>query len=185
MEEKILPDRLESERLILRRPEKGDAADFYAYAGGDRVGPMAGWQPHRSIRDTKQIIAHYVKEGNVLAITTKETGRMVGTVGLHVDDHRPGTDVWQLGYALSPAHWHEGIAGEAALTVLRYAFERKWMRIVTAYCYPENTASRKLLERLGFRHEGCLRNSYLLYDGTVHDLDCFSITVEEYSDRYY
>lgn len=181
---KILPDKIDTQRLRLRRPEKRDAEDFFGYASEKTVGPMAGWQPHRSIRDTRQIIAHYVKEGNVLAITEKTEGVMIGTVGLHKDDHRPGIDVWQLGYALSPAYWHEGIASEAAMAVIRYAFEENMLRIITAYCYPENTRSRYLLERLGFRYEGCLRKSYLLYDGTIHDLNCFSMTVEEYIEKY-
>ena len=110
---------------------------------------------------------------------------MIGTVGLHKDDHRPGTDTWQIGYALSPAHWHEGYAAEAAMAILRYAFEENFFRIVTAYCYPENTRSRQLLEKIGFRFEGCMRKSYLLYDGTIHDLDCFSLTVEEYIEKYH
>lgn len=182
---KILPDIIKTERLRLRRPEKRDAEEFFRYASGSRVGPMAGWQPHRTLKDTRQIIAHYSKEGNVLAITKKEDDTMIGTVGLHKDDHRPGTDTWQIGYALSPAHWHEGYAAEAALAILRYAFEENFFRIVTAYCYPENTRSRQLLEKIGFRFEGCMRKSYLLYDGTIHDLDCFSITVEEYIEKYH
>ncbi len=181
---KILPDEIKTERLVLRRPEKRDTEDFYRYASKNTVGPMAGWQPHHNNRETKQIIAYYVKEGNVLAITEKDKNIMIGTVGLHKDDHRPGTGARQLGYALSPDYWKKGYATEAALAVLKYAFERNLYRLVTAYCYPENTPSKKLLEKIGFSYEGCLRKSYVLFDGTIHDLDCYSITAEEYIEKY-
>lgn len=184
MDTKILPEELRTQRLLLRRPEKRDAQAFYEYASGGTVGPMAGWPPHRSQKETKQIIQYYAKQGNVLAITLKEKGQMIGTVGLHKDDHRPGTDTWQLGYALSPAYWHQGITAEAAMAVIKYAFEVDLFPILTAYCYPENERSRHLLEHLGFSFEGCLRKGYLLYDGTLHDLDCFSLTFEEYVARF-
>ncbi len=184
MNTKILPEEIQTRRLLLRRPEKGDAKAFYGYASGGSVGPMPGWQPHRSEKEPTQIIQHYAKEGNVLAITLQEQGEMIGTVGLHKDEHRPGTDTWQLGYALSPAYWHQGIAAEAAMAVMKYAFEVNLMPILTAYCYPENDRSRHLLEHLGFSHEGCLRKGYLLYDGSIHDLDCFSLTFEEYVARF-
>ena len=145
---------------------------------------MAGWPPHRNLKDTRQIIAHYAKEGHVLAITEKDRGEMIGTIGFHKDERRPGMDVWQLGYALSPDYWHKGIATEAAQAVIRYGFEENLWRIITAYCYPDNHRSKQLLEHIGFQYEGCLRNSYLLYDGTIHDLDCYSMTIHEYMDRY-
>lgn len=181
---KILPDEIKTKNLVLRRPEKGDAEAFFRYASKRTVGPMAGWPPHRNIRETKQIIAYYAKEGNVLAITEPGINKMIGTVGLHKDEHRPGTEARQIGYALSPEHWHKGIATEAAMAVLKYAFEKNLFRIVTAYCYPENTASKNLLEKIGFSYEGCLRKSYVLFDGTIHDLECYSITAEEYIEKY-
>lgn len=180
MDTKLLPEELETERLLLCRPQKEFAQAFYEYASGPTVGPLAGWSPHRSIKESRQILQYFAKQGNVLSITLKEEGRMIGTVGLHKDEHRPGTDVWQLGYALSPAYWHRGIAVEAAAAVVQYAFEQRLMPILTAYCYPDNQPSRCLLEKLGFSYEGCLRNSYLRYDGTIHDQECFSLTFEEY-----
>ena len=185
MFDRLLPDKIETERLVLRRPRKDDAAAFFAYAGGEQVGPMAGWEPHRNIRQTKNIIRYYQQEGNVLAITLKGEDVMIGTVGLHKDEHRPPSVSYQLGYALSPDYRHRGIATEAAKAVVKYAFETHLFRILTAYCYPENEPSAKLLESLGFVREGRLRNAYLLYDGTLHDLDCFSLKIEEYIAKNY
>lgn len=182
---KILPDEIKTERLVLRRPKKRDADDFFRYASKNTVGPMAGWQPHHSNRETKQYLAYYAKEGHVLAITEKDQDIMIGSVGLHKDEHRSETGVRQLGYALSPDYWNRGYATEAALAVVKHAFEKNLYRMVTAYCYPENTPSKKLLEKIGFSYEGCLRKSFVLFDGTVHDLDCYSMTAEEYVYKYY
>ncbi len=48
--------KLETERLILRRWEESDADDLYKYASDPDVGPIAGWPPHKSIDESRNII---------------------------------------------------------------------------------------------------------------------------------
>lgn len=47
---------LETERLILRRWEESDAEDLYKYASNPDVGPIAGWPPHQSLDESKDVI---------------------------------------------------------------------------------------------------------------------------------
>lgn len=179
--EKKFAQAILTERLCLRPFRREDAADYFAFAKLKDLGRNAGWKPHESIRESRYVVNQYHKEGNVLAITLKGEDRAVGTVGLHADDRRPGFGSLMLGYTLSPDYRHRGIATEATRALVKDAFERLLMPMITAYCYPENTASAKVLERNGFVYEGKLRRSFLLYDGSEQDLLCYSLTREEYA----
>ena len=65
----------------------------------------------------------------------------------------------ELGYILSPAYQRQGYGSEAAAALVRQALTTGGMHRVVAHCNPENTASWKLLEKIGFRREGLLRQN--------------------------
>ncbi len=69
----------------------------------------------------------------------------------------PELATWELGYILNPRYQRQGYASEAAAALLRYGFSALGIHRVTAYCSPENVASWKLLEKVGFRREGLLK----------------------------
>jgi ribosomal-protein-alanine N-acetyltransferase len=71
----------------------------------------------------------------------------------------------ELAYALAPSAWGRGYAGEAVGALLRHAFDTLALRRIEADADPRNTASARLLERLGFVREGLLRERWLLPDG--------------------
>jgi RimJ/RimL family protein N-acetyltransferase len=67
----------------------------------------------------------------------------------------PGSDdTLELGFHLRPEHWGQGFATEAARAVVAYAFTTVGARTLVAGHHPENLASRRVLEQLGFRHTG-------------------------------
>ena len=72
---------LETPRLILRPFRDGDAADVYAYAHDSRVGPIAGWPPHRSIEESQEIIRTVFSAPGVFALEWKGTGQVIGSAG--------------------------------------------------------------------------------------------------------
>lgn len=51
---------LHTDRLTLREWRESDAEDLFAYASGNKVGPMAGWKPHESVRESLQIIRMFI-----------------------------------------------------------------------------------------------------------------------------
>src|SRR5690606_38652938 len=69
----------------------------------------------------------------------------------------------EVGFMLAPAHWGKGYAAEAVRAVLRFAFEAMDLHRVEADVDPDNGASLRLLERLGFRREGYLRERWWPY----------------------
>ena len=73
---------LETERLLLRPWKAEDAESLYKYASDDRVGPIAGWHPHKSVADSRQIINDVLSSPGTYAVVLKETNEPVGSIGL-------------------------------------------------------------------------------------------------------
>lgn len=171
---------LRTERLVLRTFDPNDAVDVYAYAHSDRVGPMAGWAPHKCLDDSRRVVEGFIAAGDVWAVVDKASGHVIGTVGLHKDPYRPLEGCRRLGYVLGETHWGKGYATEACRAALRYAFEELGCPVVSVAHYPINQRSRRVIKKLGFTCEGTLRRTTLLYDGTYADSIVYSLFKEEY-----
>ncbi len=88
--------------------------------------------------------------------TEKATGAVVGDCGLQPLEFR-GPEV-ELGYRLGRRHWGRALATEAATVCLRTGFEELGLERIVAVAYPDNAASRRVLEKIGFRYEGLGRH---------------------------
>ena len=172
---------LETPRLLLRRFRMEDLEDFYEYASRPEVGPAAGWKPHASRRESEQILAGFIHGGEVWALVWKETGKVIGSVGLHDDSHRGGVPgVKMLGYVLSSDYWGRGIMTEAARRMISYAFEERGLELMSVQHFSFNEKSRRVIEKCGFTYEGTRRQCFLRYDGERLDECCYSMTRDEY-----
>ena len=143
---------LETRRLILRPFRDSDAADVFDYARDPRVGPAAGWPPHKSPAESLEIIRTVFAAPGTAAVVLKETGRVVGSAGF-VGRHRaelPGPDD-EIGYALHPGCWGRGLMPEAVEELLRYGFEELGLRTIWCGHYDFNDRSRRVVEKCGFR----------------------------------
>jgi RimJ/RimL family protein N-acetyltransferase len=91
---------------------------------------------------------------------------IVGTCTLfHIDlVHRRA----EIGYALGHGFWGKGLARDAVIAVIHFAFESLDLHRIEADVDPRNARSLKLLEQLGFRQEGCLRERYQV-NGEIQD----------------
>jgi [ribosomal protein S5]-alanine N-acetyltransferase len=83
-------------------------------------------------------------------IFLRATGEHVGCCGLRPRD--PEKRIFELGFHVRADHWGKGLATEAARAVIAYAFDVLDASALFAGHHPENVASRRTLERLGFRH---------------------------------
>lgn len=106
-------------------------------------------------------------------------GEAAGCIGVF-----PGTDVYrksgELGYWLATPYWRQGIVTKAAGQICREAFERFDLARISAYAYARNTASRRVLEKNGFRLEG-IRRKAVYKDGVLID-DCVYALLREEAD---
>lgn len=175
--------RLETPQLILRDWAEEDTKDLYRYAKDPETGPAAGWKPHENMEESREIAKMFIREGNVWALEEKASGRVIGSLGLHKDEKRPGVPgVKMVGYVLAKDSWGQGRMTEAVKEVMRYAFEEEGLRMLTVYHFPWNDRSRRVIEKCGFRKEGTLRESFVRFDGTLMDEVCCSLTVEEWKE---
>ena len=71
-----------TERLILRPWTIADAEDLYNYAKDERVGPIAGWAPHKSVEESAEIIQTVFAQKEVYAVALKENNRAIGCIGI-------------------------------------------------------------------------------------------------------
>ena len=144
---------LETERLILRPWEEGDAEELYSYAKDPAVGPIAGWPPHKSVEDSREVIRDALSGPETYAVVLKETGDPIGCVGLLFDDNAnlPLSDgEVELGYWLGVPHWGQGIIPEACRELMRHGFEDMGLNGIWCGNYEGNKNSERVQEKLGF-----------------------------------
>ena len=116
MEEKTM---LETERLILRRWEDSDAEDLYQYAKDPDVGPIAGWPPHQSIEESRDVIRNVLSGKEAYAVCLQSDGRAIGAIELKLygcrgNDLATGDGECEMGYCLGPGHHAGGREGNAS-----------------------------------------------------------------------
>lgn len=145
---------LQTERTILRPFAAADAEELYAYAKDPRVGPIAGWKPHGSVEESREIIATVFSAPNTFAVADRETGRVIGSAGF-VRPHNTRADAGraaEIGYALSPDYWGRGIMPEVVEELLRFGFEELELEEIWCTHYRENRRSQRVIEKTGFAY---------------------------------
>ena len=116
------------------------------------------------------------------AITLRDTGKMIGTCGFSAlyPEHMRG----EIGYVINPHYWGVGIATDAAKMVISFAFEQLGLNRVEAKHMVGNDASGRVMEKLGMKKEGVLRE-YMFVKGSYEDICLYSITAADYFKQKY
>lgn len=92
---------------------------------------------------------------------------------------RPST--YEIGWVVAPAHQGRGYATEAALALLAHGFGTVGVHRIVATCQPQNTASVRVIQKLGLRREAHFRKCVLAPDGTWWDEYLFAMLEEEWA----
>jgi len=171
---------LETPRLVLRAFRETDADDVFAYAKNPKVGPAAGWKPHADREESLRIVRMFIAQDEVWAIEDRESGRVIGSIGLHRDRKRDHPGARMVGYVLAEAYWGRGLAVEAVRALQRHAFEGMGLDILSVVHFPFNAQSRRVIEKCGFTYEGTLRRATPVFSGEIYDDVCYSMTREEW-----
>ncbi|WP_454880359.1 GNAT family N-acetyltransferase [Sphingobacterium detergens] len=146
---------LETERLILRPFRDADAADLFKYAKDERVGPIAGWPPHKSVEESSEVIKNIFSQDGVFAITLKEDDIAIGMISLILGEKSnfPITESeGEISYWLGVPFWGKGIMPEAIGEVVRYGFEDLRLVNIWSGYYEGNAKSKIAQEKCGFHH---------------------------------
>lgn len=151
--------KLTTERLVLRKWQDTDADNLYKYAKDPDVGPIAGWQPHKSVEESLDIIKNVFNGQECYAICEKENDLAIGAIELKLNGHTDMTerdDECEMGFWLGKPFWGRGYVPEAARELLRRAFEDLDMTTVWCGYYDGNAKSKRAQEKIGFiYHHTC------------------------------
>lgn len=173
---------IETERLILRDWQIEDLDDLYEYAKNPNVGPMSGWEPHSSKEMSLNILKHYIEKDERWAIELKDNRKVIGSIKLCADENRGKYKAKYISFVLSFDYWGKGYATEAVKRVVAYVFEEMDIDLLSAFHFPHNNRSKRVIEKCGFQYEITIKQGKKIYDGQVFDTVCYSILKPDYFD---
>lgn len=166
----MYPVVLEGSRIRLREFQADDLDPMVAYASDPEV---MGWintgqtfdrdLEQRYLADLLRIAQEPDRSEYSLAMVKPESGEMIGTGRITIEDreHRRG----DIGYVVRRSHWGHGNATEAASLLVRFGFEELDLHRLFAVTHPDNRASARVLEKIGMKLEGRIRDHMRTQDG--------------------
>lgn len=157
---------IHTQRLEIRRFQPGDWEDLYDYLGDPQVVRYEPYGIH-SRDDCRNEAARRAADPSFWAVCLKEGGKLIGNVYLH---YTAPVDLftWELGFVFNIRYQKQGYGLESCTALIDYIL-RDWdARRIIALCNPENRSSWRLLERLGFRREGHLRQNVYFHCSEDH-----------------
>ena len=155
---------METPRLLLRPWREEDAEMLYESAKDPAVGPAAGWPPHTSVENSREIIRTVLSEPVTWAVVLKETVLPVGSLGLMIGagSHLklPENEA-EIGYWIGRPCWGQGLIPEAVRCVQRYAFDALGIERLWCGYFDGNEKSKRVQEKCGF-----------VYHHTIPEMKC-------------
>ncbi len=172
---------LETERLLLRRLELGDADRVEELASDYELAKTTLTVPHPypvgSAADFIRSMWEAEDSGLVaFAIVEKESESLVGIINIKQTlAYKRG----ELGYWVGRPFWGKGYGTEAARAVVEFGFKELGLNKVFAGAFADNPGSWRIMEKVGMKHEGTWRQ-HAMRDGRFVDLAYYGVLREDY-----
>ena len=172
---------IDTERLRLRPYTESDIPELVRLIGAREVAATTQRIPHPYTEESaRDFLANTRNDGEIrLAVTLRSDGRLCGGIGLRPESEHQRAE---LGYWIGVPYWSNGYATEASRAMLRYGFETLKLHRIYASHFGGNSASRKVLLKLGMRHEGCMREHVCKW-GEFIDLEMYAVLRTEWEKR--
>lgn len=168
-----LPERIETDRLVMQRLRYEDAEEiFYSYASKPEATRYLSWPTHESINDTHAFL-RYAREGwswgtdYSFAVRLKKSQQLLGSFGVINDKGK-----LQFGYVFSPSQWGNGFATETVSHMMTMLKALPGVFRIGTFVDAENTASQKVLARVGLIKEARLERWYRFVNQANQPKDC-------------
>ncbi|NYE08024.1 ribosomal-protein-alanine N-acetyltransferase [Bacillus niacini] len=173
---------LETDRLKLIEITQIHATSLFNILSLEEVTRYYGTDTFTSIEEAKKLIDmfqknFYEKRSMRWGIVLKENNKFIGTLGLNGLQLK--NKKAEIGYEIHPFYWRKAYTSEAIKEVMRYSYQELGLNRIGAVVYLENEASSNLLEKLGFKKEGELRD-YLFQNNSYHTTSMFSLLKREW-----
>jgi [ribosomal protein S5]-alanine N-acetyltransferase len=177
------PITIDTKRLRLRPLQKDDAFIFFGMWSDPEVVRYFSFAPMQNIEQAHARVADKLQSASdgtsvTCVIESKDSREVVGDCGLFngvLHSRRA-----EIGYCLGRQHWGKGFMAEAVDALIEHGFTRMGLRRIEADIDPRNRPSIQLIERLGFKREGYLRERWMMGD-EVADTVLYGLI---HSDRY-
>ncbi|MDQ0269323.1 GNAT family N-acetyltransferase [Cytobacillus purgationiresistens] len=173
---------LKTERLTLRNATINDSNDLFELYSSKAVVEYMPFTPFTSVEQAVNEMNWYQQifdeqTGLRWMIQDRESKKVIGTCG-YLNYERTNNRL-EIGYDLSPEYWGRGLMPEAVKSIIQFGFSTMNLNKIEAKIEPANTASLRLMEKLGFQKEGLLRQ-HEFEKGRYIDLAVFSLLRSEY-----
>jgi len=181
MNKKKLPT-IETERLVLRPWTPDDAPDVQRFLSDRDVAstianithPLKDDYAEEWVRTRMEMVEK--GESVSFAITHRQEGYLIGAIGLNINkEHQRG----DFGFWIGKSYWNYGYCTESAQALLKYGFDVLKLTRIWGSHMTRNPASGKVMQKIGMKYEGCLRQHYMKW-GILEDLDCYGILKSEF-----
>ena len=175
---------LETERLLLRPWNESDAEALYKYASEPEIGKRAGWPPHKSVEDSLEAIRSFFSNDRTWAIVLKEKEEIIGCIGYMIKGESNieiAENEAEAGYWVARPYWNKGICSEALRLMIDHCFNDRGFHTLWCDYFIDNPASRRVMEKCGFRDTGTTKYCPFLYGGNERPINVMRLDREDYS----
>ena len=169
---------IETERLVLRPFTLDDAKEVQRLAGDWEVASTTLEiipHPYEDGMAEQWISTHqdsFAKDINItLAITRRQDGNLIGTVDLSLTNRAESA---YIGYWLGKEYWNNDYCTESVAAMIKYGFEVAKLNRIFATHLSRNPASGRVMQKVGMRHEGHMRQAVKAW-GKFEDIEYYGI----------
>lgn len=171
---------LETERLILRKPQMTDVDNYMEFVNSEFVMRYNAMTPVTREKAEAQF-ADTGDDFSAIAIEAKESGKIIGMIYTGEDSLRYGVASKEFSYFLRQEEARKGYMKEALRALIQHFFTEEKLTCVSARCFVPNVASQRLLESLGFHRDGVVRRCVKGYQDRVFDDCLYSLMQSEWT----
>lgn len=144
---------LETERLILRPWNTEDLQSLYELAKDSHVGPPCGWNPHKDLKESKNVLEDILINDYTFALVLKETGEVIGDISLmpySESRFSQNEQEGEVGFWLGYPYWGKGYMPEACRRIVEYGLKELKLKKIWCAHNLDNYNSKRVQEKSGF-----------------------------------
>jgi ribosomal-protein-alanine N-acetyltransferase len=174
---------IETDRLLLRELNPEIIYNIFTFYTDEEIMTFLGLTSEIELEQERLKYeggyTTFKTSSKLFLIADRKTGCVIGRSGFHTwHTHHFRAEI---GYSITNEQYlHKGYMTEANRAIIRFGFREMELNRIEAFTSPDNFASIKLLQRLGFKEEGLLREHYFK-DNCMHDSLCFGLLRKEYN----
>lgn len=175
-----------TDRLEIRPWKLSDSKDLYEYAKSELVGPNAGWKPHKSEEESKDIIHIFIKNNDTYAIVLKSEAKVIGGIGLHdrkTEENLKYLKQKDIGYVLNPKYWGNEYVPEAVKALIEYGFNEMNLDLIWCSHFDFNNKSKRVIEKCWFKYKFEKDTTLIALDNKEVTTVYYNISKKDYLDQ--